>query len=77
MKKLLPVLFVGVLAGLSTAAMAGGNADAGKSKVSTCGACHGQGGNSVIGSNPKLAGQGESYLFKQLKDIKSGARSAQ
>lgn len=39
-----------------------------------CVACHGADGNSVITTNPKLAGQHEAYLLKQLKDFKSGAR---
>lgn len=51
-----------------------GDADAGKSKVATCGACHGNDGNSLIPANPKLAGQGEKYLTKQLLDIKKGDR---
>lgn len=40
-----------------------------------CVACHGADGNSVIPVNPKLAGQHEAYLLKQLKDFKSGARN--
>ena len=68
--------FIVVLLGLSLAAMtqAAGNASAGKNKVATCGACHGNDGNSQIPSNPKLAGQGEKYLLKQLKDVQRGDR---
>lgn len=33
-----------------------------------CGACHGVDGNSVINTNPKLAGQHAEYLYKQLVD---------
>jgi len=51
-----------------------GDAQAGQSKVQVCAACHGADGNSSAPSNPKLAGQGERYLFKQLKDIQSGER---
>jgi len=40
-----------------------------------CAACHGADGNSLAPTFPKLAGQHESYLLKQLNDIKSGARS--
>lgn len=53
----------------------GGNADAGKTKTAMCGACHGADGNSTAGTFPKLAGLGEKYLNKQLRDIKSGTRS--
>ncbi len=51
-----------------------GDAAAGKSQVAVCGACHGADGNSAAPNFPKLAGQGEKYLFKQLKDIRDGAR---
>lgn len=51
-----------------------GDAEAGKGKVATCGACHGRDGNSGIAANPKLAGQGAKYLYKQMKDFQSGAR---
>lgn len=36
-----------------------------------CIACHTADGNSVIPANPKLAGQIEDYLFKQLKSFKA------
>ncbi|MGB5325588.1 MAG: c-type cytochrome [Pseudomonadales bacterium] len=55
-------------------ALAAGDPAAGKQLVGTCAACHGQDGNSASPANPKLAGQGEPYLLKQLQDIKSGAR---
>jgi cytochrome c553 len=52
-----------------------GDAAAGQGKVAVCGACHGADGNSMAPTFPKLAGQGERYLLKQLNDIKSGARA--
>ena len=55
--------------------LAAGSAEAGKAKSVACAACHGADGNSLVPTFPKLAGQHESYLLKQLKDIKSGARS--
>lgn len=55
-------------------AMAAGDAAAGKAKAAACAACHGPDGNSPAPTFPKLAGQGEKYLAKQLMDIKSGAR---
>ena len=51
-----------------------GNAAAGKSKSASCAACNVQDGNSPAPTFPKLAGQGERYLIKQIHDIKSGAR---
>lgn len=50
------------------------DAAAGKSMSLACSACHGADGNSAVPSFPKLAGQGEAYLIKQLKDIRDGAR---
>lgn len=53
---------------------AAGDAKLGEALVVTCVACHGDGGNSTAATFPKLAGQGEKYLLKQLKDIKGGMR---
>jgi cytochrome c553 len=36
-----------------------------------CAACHAADGNSVAPTNPKLAGQHEAYLYKQLANFKS------
>lgn len=60
--------------GITGFAHAAGDAAAGEGKVAVCGACHGADGNSAAPNFPKLAGQGERYLLKQLLDIKSGAR---
>lgn len=51
-----------------------GDAAAGKAQTAVCGACHGPDGNSAVPTFPKLAGQGEKYLLKQLRDIRDGAR---
>lgn len=56
-------------------AHAEGDATAGKGKAAVCAGCHGADGNSAVPNFPKLAGQGEKYLIKQMKDIKSGART--
>ena len=40
-----------------------------------CAACHGADGNSVITTNPKLAGQHPEYLVKQLTNFKEGTRA--
>ena len=65
-----------IAAGLSgsLAAYAAGDVEAGKAASATCAACHGSDGNSAVASFPKLAGQGEKYLIKQINDIKSGKR---
>lgn len=66
-----------IVAGLTLASGVSfaGDAEAGKNASAMCAACHGADGNSAVGSFPKLAGQGEKYLLKQLKDIKSGNRT--
>jgi len=51
-----------------------GDAAAGEAKAVTCGACHGVDGNSAVPTFPKLAGLGEKYLLKQMKDIRDGRR---
>lgn len=56
--------------------MAQGDAEAGKAKSATCAACHGSDGNSMIPMNPKLAGQHNKYLVKQLQEFKAAAMSS-
>lgn len=58
----------------SSLVFAGGDAAAGQGKTAMCAGCHGADGNSAAPNFPKLAGQGEKYLTKQLHDIKSGER---
>ncbi|WP_219063287.1 cytochrome c [Pseudomonas sp. UMAB-08] len=52
-----------------------GDAAAGQAKAAVCGACHGPDGNSMAPNFPKLAGQGQRYLLKQMHDIKDGKRT--
>ncbi|RLA48275.1 MAG: cytochrome c4 [Gammaproteobacteria bacterium] len=52
-----------------------GDVAAGKNNSVACGVCHGADGNSAAASFPKLAGQGERYLVKQMVDIRDGART--
>ncbi|WP_432381168.1 c-type cytochrome [Duganella sp. P38] len=40
-----------------------------------CVSCHGAGGNSTISVNPKLAGQHEGYLYKQLVNFTTPERN--
>lgn len=63
-----------ILSLCAAGALAAGDPQAGAAKAAECVACHAQDGNSLAPNFPKLAGQGEKYLLKQLKDIKSGAR---
>lgn len=58
----------------AVAAAANGNINAGQQKAQVCQGCHGVEGNSTIPMYPKLAGQIEGYLAKELRDFKSGAR---
>ena len=51
-----------------------GNATAGQAKAAACGACHGMDGNSTDPQYPKLAGQSEQYIVRQLENFKSGRR---
>lgn len=75
-KYLLGMLGVLLATGFSAAALAQGSASAGEGKVAVCVACHGQTGNdSLLPAVPKLGGQGEKYLLKQLQEIKSGVRA--
>ena len=76
----LPFKVWSILLALAAIAAAGavraeGAAAAGQAKAATCGACHGMDGNSVNPEWPSLAGQHTSYIVKQLKAFKSGART--
>lgn len=73
MKKWLKVITV-VLAAIALPVLAAGDINAGKIKSADCVECHGPGGNSTEPMFPKIAGQGEGYLLKQLMDFASGAR---
>lgn len=72
MKKLFAlVAVISSLAAVASTAHAG-DAAAGKTKAAVCGACHGADGNSAMAIWPKLAGQNEAYIVKQLKEFKKG-----
>jgi len=60
--------------GSFTALVHATDADAGKGKITLCVACHGETGNSLVGSFPNLGGQSGAYLLKQLHNIKEGTR---
>ncbi|MDI3262803.1 MAG: c-type cytochrome [Fulvimonas sp.] len=64
-------------AGNATAAAASGkpgDAAAGQGKAAACGACHGMDGNSSDPQYPKLAGQHEDYIVRQLTNFKANKR---
>ncbi|GAA0249556.1 c-type cytochrome [Rhodanobacter caeni] len=62
------------VAAAPAAAVKPGDATAGQAKAAVCGACHGMDGNSADAQYPKLAGQSEQYIVRQLTDFKSGKR---
>ena len=72
-------LLVRVIASLAALcalpALADGDAAAGQQKAAVCAACHGIDGNSVVAQWPKLAGQHEAYLARQVTLIRDGARA--
>ncbi len=51
-----------------------GDATAGEAKAAACGACHGGDGNSSDPQYPKLAGQHETYIARQLELFANGGR---
>jgi cytochrome c553 len=68
------VLASAFLLTFANAVRAEGAAAAGQAKAVTCAACHGSDGNSANPEWPSLAGQHASYIVKQLKAFKGGAR---
>jgi cytochrome c oxidase subunit II len=60
-----------------SSARAAGNAAIGGAQYAVCAACHGQQGEGLAALNaPKIAGQSEWYMRRQLENYKSGARGA-
>lgn len=51
-----------------------GDAEAGAGKAAACAACHGADGNPSIPTYPRLAGQNERYIARQLALFASGER---
>ena len=74
MKKIIIILASLLITSLSNPILAAGDAEAGQAKTATCMGCHGLAGNSTIPNFPKLAGQSEAYIVKQLQYFKSGER---
>ena len=70
-----------IVTAASPALAAAANAHAGPARgkeiaTTVCVACHSADGNSVIPGNPKLAGQGAGYIYKQLANFKGSEGKA-
>jgi cytochrome c553 len=66
-------VFAGLMlmaAGAQGESLVDGDVDAGKSKSTTCSACHGADGRSMSPLWPNLAGQSATYIVAQLKAFK-------
>lgn len=75
MKKRITGIVLGLGMALTTAAYGAGDPQAGQSNAAVCAGCHGQNGAQPVQPvYPKLAGLGETYLYKQLQHIKAGER---
>lgn len=74
-RKILLRLSATIALGFAGPLLAGGDAAAGAAKTTACAACHGPKGASAAPNFPSLAGLGEKYLLKQLRDIQSGQRT--
>ena len=73
-KKLLALSLAMTFTSTSGILHAEGNLSAGKEKADACVSCHGDNGNSLVSTFPKLAQQHSSYLIKQLQSFKDGTR---
>jgi cytochrome c553 len=75
-KKLLALsMALAFTGGAAHIAHAQGSIKAGQEKAAACAGCHGEDGNSMVSTFPKLAQQHASYLERQLKDFKDGTRN--
>ncbi len=71
----LALIFTVVLISVSTHTLAAGDTALGQEKSATCIGCHGVNGNSMVPIFPKLAGQSQAYLLKQLREFKTHDRT--
>ena len=75
-KKVYWIAMLGVaMSGLSGLTQAAGDPVEGEAKAGLCGGCHGFDGNSEDASYPRLAGQYEGYIVKQVMDFQKGHRA--
>lgn len=76
-KKLLTVsISLAITCGAGAVFAQGKTTSVGKEKAASCAGCHGEDGNSMMPGFPKLAGQHQNYLFKQLLAFKKGERNS-
>ena len=69
-----PAEIPAAVAAAPEAPAAPGDAKAGQTKAGACAACHGIDGNATDPQYPRLAGQHERYIARQLHLFKSGQR---
>lgn len=74
MSKVAVIAFVAMVAAAGSV-FAKGDADAGRKTSATCVPCHGANGKSPNELWPNLAGQGQTYIVKQLKAFRAGTRT--
>ncbi len=75
-KKIIVLSISLAVSSASSFAFAEGNAAIGKTKAASCAGCHGEDGNSMAATFPKLAGQHAGYIVQQLNAFKNGSRNA-
>lgn len=63
-----------LMSGAAHAQLENADPQRGKAASSSCAACHGQQGNSVVPNYPNLAGQHADYIYEHLQFYKSGER---
>lgn len=74
-KSLMAVAVSFALLNMLGIAQATGDISIGQGLSGSCASCHGADGNSMMPLFPKLAGQNEGYLVKQLQAFKDGSRN--
>jgi cytochrome c553 len=70
-----PAFAAGDFANILLRRTGSGDPAAGKVKSQICQGCHGVDGNSKDGQIPKLAGQYDVYIIKQMRNYQQGTRS--
>jgi cytochrome c oxidase subunit 2 len=69
--------YIDTLEVVNSADVSNGNIEKGASSYVSCGACHGTAGRGNYAlSAPRLAGQSDWYLKRQLQNFKQGVRGA-
>ena len=74
MNKIQKTVAVTLLSVIPAMAFSAGNAAEGQNKSTTCHACHGETGKSIMPIYPNLGGQHQDYLSKTLYNFRDGSR---